>query len=117
MSTRPLINGATSLATTFHLLIDELLLCSSEPRKDNTEKLAGLLREAAAAGQGDTSLDGLLLDSLLRDEKGKPHPGLAGLADQLDSRPIAETTLLALERLAQRVSDERAALLTRTGSW
>lgn len=117
MSTRPLVSGAASLAATFHLLIDELLLTASQPAVETADKLSKLLREAAAAAEGDTSLDGLLLDSILRNEKGEPHPGLARLADQLENLPITETTQRALEKLAQRVSDERTALLTRTGTW
>lgn len=117
MSTLSLVNGAATVAASFHLLIDEILLSNGEPDAKKISELSELLTAADAARRGDTSYEGLLIDSLLRDPEGRPHPDLARLACDVQSRPISGKTLEALENISRRVSDERTALLTRTASW
>lgn len=117
MSTLSLISGAASLAASFHLLIDEILLSNSEPDLNKTTELSELLKAADAAHRGNTSHEGLLIDSLLRDTDGRPHPGLVHLAAEIQSRPISSETLEALETISRHISNERTALMTRTSSW
>lgn len=118
MSTFPLISGAESLAASFHILIDEILMSGDAVVAEKTEKLAEMLRAAATARGGNASHEGLLLDSLLRDAQGNSRSDLGHLATiVVASRPIPNDALHALAEIAKRVSHERAALSTRTGSW
>ena len=117
MSTLSLISGAESLAASFHLLIDEILMSADAVVADKAEKLAEMLRAAAAARDGNASHEGLLLDSLLRDAQGNSRADLGHLAVAVASQPIPNDALHALADIARRVSSERAALSTRAGSW
>lgn len=117
MSAFSVVSGAASLAATFHLLIDEVLLSEGEPDASKTSELAKLLSAADAARHGVSSHSGLLIDSLLRNAEGRPHPDLVRLAGEVQVRPISQETLEALESMSRRISDERVALLTRAGSW
>ena len=117
MSTLSLIGGAESLAASFHLLIDEVLMAGGVVTEEKTQQLAELLRAAGEARDGDASHEGLLLDSLLRDSHGNSRPDLSSLAEAVVARPIPGDALLALAEVARRVSHERASLSTRTGSW
>lgn len=49
MSTLSLIGGAESLAASFHLLIDEVLMAGGVVTEEKTQKLAELLRAAGEA--------------------------------------------------------------------
>lgn len=115
MSRLSLISGAETLAASFHLLIDEVLISGENTAK--WEQLASLLRDAAGARSASCSHEGLLLDSLLRDEDGNARADLVTLALALESRNLSSSDRRALGDIAQLISSERAALSGRMGIW
>lgn len=117
MSRLSLISGAETLAASFHLLIDDVLLSGDTVDTEKTRHLAKLLRAAEAARDGDSSHEGLLLDSLLRDPNGRSHVHLSQLADALEKRDLSHDVCRRLSEIARRVNHERAALSTRASSW
>lgn len=117
MSRLSLISGAESLAASFHLLIDDVLLSRNTVDAETAHELAKLLRPAEAARDGDTSHEGLLLDSLLRDSGGRFHARFSQLADALEKGDLSSAVCQQLADIARRLNHERAALSTRASSW
>lgn len=117
MSGLSLISGAETLAASFHLLIDEVLLSKSSIDPTKARQLAELLRAADASHSGTTNHDGLLLDSLLRNADGNPDTALSRLANALEQGTLSDENRLELDGIARRVNQERAALSTRSSAW
>lgn len=117
MSTLSLLSGAETLALSFQLLIDEVLLSADAVDAVRTARLSHMLREAALARGGDGTHEGLLFDSLLRDTAGNSRPDLEQLATIVEVRPIPEAALQILAEIADQLSQERVALSTRMSPW
>ena len=115
MSGLSLISSAETLAASFQLLIDEILI--ADEAVDKRLELAALLHAAAAAGKGATSHNGLLLDSLLRDPDGKARQDLKHLARAVEQASLTEQDKRSLADIAGLISTERAALSSRMSVW
>lgn len=117
MSSLPLISGAESLARSFHLLIDDVLLGTGGNTDPLSEELSKLLRFAAGASDGNTSHEGVLLESLLRNEDGRPRTGLIQLADAVESGNLEQTHQAQLRDIAESLSKQSVALFQRSSRW
>ncbi|NEI74310.1 hypothetical protein GR212_32665 [Rhizobium lusitanum] len=117
MSTLSLLSGAETLALSFQLLIDEVLLSGDTIEPVRTARLAHMLREAAMARGGNGTHEGLLFDSLLRDIAGNSRSNLEQLASIVEMRPIPNSALQILGEIADQLSHERLAFSTRMSPW
>jgi hypothetical protein len=114
MSDRPLLSGAEALARSFHLMIDDVLTFRGSELNESSQKLADLLRFVAGDTDAPPSHEGFLLRSLLRDKNGRLPAGLMDLSNALGSGDLTDEQMAVLDKYAERISEERAALAARS---
>lgn len=117
MSRMSLISGAQSSAAEFHLLIDKVLLETGEAPSADALKLAGILEAAACSGSEQSTLEGLMLDSFLRDDTGRCSIDYQRLANAVRQGMLDEPSRADLAMMADRLNKERSQLASRIAGW
>ena len=117
MSDLSLLRGVYADVESYGTLIDNVIkrLGQGGTVLPNTEqkKLGQLLIDASDQGLKSQSHEALTLDSLLRSNTGESWVGLKPLGERLLSGPIDAGYHKQLEKLAQRLEQERASIARR----
>ena len=124
MSDLSLLRGVYADVEAYGALVDKVIeshVCrqtelgqwETSPIPPEQKKLGQLLIDASDQGLKSQSHEALTLDSLLRSNTGEPWTGLKPLGERLLSGPIDAIYHKKLEKLAQRLEQERAVIARR----